>query len=45
MLAVNSLIQEALELTSMVGDGEAAEGTLAASALALLNSIRAFGLE
>lgn len=37
MLAVNSLIQEALELTSMVGDGEAAEGTLAASALALLN--------
>lgn len=39
MLAVNSLIQEALELTSMVGDGEAAEGTLAASALGLLNRV------
>lgn len=39
MLAVNSLVQEALELTSMVGDGEAADGTLAASALALLNRV------
>lgn len=36
-IAVNEIIQEALELTSMVGDGEAAEGTLAASALGLLN--------
>ena len=39
MLAVNSIIQEALELTSMVGDGEAADGTLAASALGLLNRV------
>lgn len=39
MLAVNSMIQEALELTSMVGDGEAADGTLAASALGLLNRV------
>lgn len=39
MLAVNSLVQEALELTSMVGDGEAANGTLAASALGLLNRV------
>lgn len=37
VLNANSLIQEACELTSMVGDGEAAEGTLAASCLALLN--------
>lgn len=39
MLAVNSIIQEALELTSMVGDGEAADGTLAASVLGLLNRV------
>ena len=39
MLAVNTMIQEALELTSMVGDGEAADGTLAASALGLLNRV------
>lgn len=39
MLAVNSIIQEALELTSMVGDGEAADGTLAASTLGLLNRV------
>lgn len=37
MVNTNALIQEALELVSMVGDGEAADGTLAASALALLN--------
>ena len=37
VLNANSLIQEALELTSMVGDGEPADGTLAASCLALLN--------
>lgn len=36
-LNANALIQEACELTSMVGDGEAAEGTLAASCLQLLN--------
>ena len=39
MIAVNSLIQEALELTSMVDDGEPADGTLAASALGLLNRV------
>lgn len=39
MLAVNSIIQEALELTSMVGDGESADGTLAASVLGLLNRV------
>ena len=39
MLAVNSIIQEALELTLMAGDGEAADGTLAASALGLLNRV------
>ena len=39
MLSVNAIIQEALELTSMVGDGEAADGTLAASCLGLLNRV------
>lgn len=37
MLQVNALIQEAAELCSMVGLGEAADGTLAASCLNLLN--------
>ena len=37
MLSVNALCQEAAELCSMVGDGEAMQGTLAASFLNLLN--------
>ena len=37
MLSVNALCQEAAELCSMVGDGEAMDGTLAASYLNLLN--------
>ena len=37
MLSVNALCQEAAELCSMVGDGEAMDGTLAASFLNLLN--------
>jgi hypothetical protein len=37
MLNVNALCQEAAELCSMVGDGEAMDGTLAASFLNLLN--------
>ena len=39
MLNVNALCQEAAELCSMVGDGEAMDGTLAASYLALLNRV------
>lgn len=37
MLSVNALCQEAAETCSMVGDGEAMDGTLAASFLGLLN--------
>ena len=37
MLSVNALIQEAAELCSMTGLGEAVDGTLAASCLNLLN--------
>lgn len=39
MLAVNSLVQEALELVSMVGDGQQAKGKRAAKALTLLNRV------
>lgn len=39
MLSVNALIQEAAELCSMVGDGEALDGTTAASYLNLLNRV------
>lgn len=39
MLYTNSLIQEAAELCSMTGDGEAVDGTTAASYLNLLNRV------
>ena len=39
MLNVNALVQEAAELCSMVGDGEALDGSTAASYLALLNRV------
>lgn len=39
MLAVNSLVQEALELVSMVGDGQQAKGKRSAKALTLLNRV------
>lgn len=39
MLNVNALCQEAAELCLMVGDGEALDGTTAASYLALLNRV------
>lgn len=39
MLQVNALVQEAAETCSMVGDGEAVDGTMAASYLQLLNRV------
>lgn len=39
MLNVNALVQEAAELCSMTGDGEALDGTYAASYLNLLNRV------
>lgn len=39
MIAVNTLIQEAFELVSMTGDGEAVEGTYAAKGLKCLNRV------